>query len=387
MPITSLKDTNFLISKTGTATHGLYISILLLIISTLALLPFISTDITIKTNGITRPQNERTDIKSIQTGIIDSIFIKEGQQVTANTVILKIKDEINPGKRIHNRFEITQRKQFIHDLVLLTASIPDENSGRQLQSPLYIEQLNHFFRQKTEQDILLKKANKEIEMNTPLAKEKIISPKEFFDIQNNQEKLMASGTAFIQGQLSAWQQDLSRHQLELSQFREQMNEVTANAGYYEVRAPVTGIVQGMNTRYPGGFLQANETICSISPEGHLLGECFVSSKDIGLLQVGQPVRYQIEAFDYNYFGVLTGKITSIDNDFTPVDNKPLFKVRCSFDSTQLHLKNGFTGRLKKGLGFRASFTVARRSLWQLLFDKLDDWLNPNAPPQTMSSRL
>jgi HlyD family secretion protein len=386
MPITSLKDTNFLISKTGTATHGLYISILLLIILTLALLPFINTDITIKTNGITRPQNERTDIKSIQTGIIDSIFIKEGQQVTANAVILKIKDEINPGKRIHNRFEITQRQQFIHDLVLLTASLPDVHSGIKLQSPLYIEQLNHFLRQKTEQDILLKKANKEIEMNTPLAKEKIISPKEFFDIQNNQEKLMASGTAFIQGQLSAWQQDLSRHQLELSQFREQMNEVTANAGYYEVRAPVTGIVQGMNTRYPGGFLQVNETICSISPEGHLLGECFVSSKDIGLLQVGQPVRYQVEAFDYNYFGVLTGKITSIDNDFTPVDNKPLFKVRCSFDSTQLHLKNGFTGRLKKGLGFRASFTVARRSLWQLLFDKLDDWLNPNAPPQTMSSR-
>jgi hypothetical protein len=82
--------------------------------------------------------------------------------------------------------------------------------------------------------------------------------------------------------------------------------------------------------------------------------------------------------------VLTGKILRIDNDFTAVDNKPVFKVRCSFDTDQLRLKNGFTGQLKKGLGFQASFMVARRSLWQLLFDKMDDWLNPDAPATTIT---
>jgi hypothetical protein len=91
------------------------------------------------------------------------------------------------------------------------------------------------------------------------------------------------------------------------------------------------------------------------------------------------VRFQFEAFDYNYFGVLTGSIISIDNDFSVADNKPVFKVRVAFDSTQLLLKNGFKGELKKGLSFQAGFTVARRSLWQLLYDKMDDWLNPNAP--------
>jgi len=132
-------------------------------------------------------------------------------------------------------------------------------------------------------------------------------------------------------------------------------------------------------------LQANETLCNISPEEALIGECYVQTKDIGLLKKGQVARYQLEAFDYNYFGVLTGKIISIDNDFTTIDNKPVFKVRCSFDNDQLYLKNRFTGQLKKGLGFQASFVVTRRSLWQLLFDKLDDWLNPNAPPKTITA--
>jgi len=219
-------------------------------------------------------------------------------------------------------------------------------------------------------------------MNTSLAKEKVISPKEFFDIQINQEKIQSLYKAFTQEQLSTWQQDLSKYRLSLSQYQQQMQQVNADAGYYEVKAPVSGIIQGINTRYAGGLLQANEILCNISPEEAIIGECYVPTKDIGLLKKGQPAHYQLEAFNYNYFGVLTGKIISIDNDFTAIENKPVFKIRCSFDSNQLRLTNSFTGQLKKGLGFQASFVVTRRSLWQLLFDKLDDWLNPNAPPKT-----
>jgi HlyD family secretion protein len=356
-----------------------YISILLLIVTAFLLLPYIKIDITIKTPGITRPQNERTEVKPVMAGIIDTIFYKEGEKVEKGQVILRLKDLTSNVKRNHNILEMTQRAQFIHDLSLLTNQVPDENTVSQLQSALYIEQLNHFLREKAEHNILLKKANKEVEMNTPLAKDKVISPKEFFDIQNNQEKLIAAEKSFIRSQLSTWLQELSRYRLELSQFHEQMNDVNVNAGYHEVKAPVAGTVQGIRGRYPGGYIETNEPICTISPEGNLVGECLLQTKDIGLLRPGQPVRYQVDAFDYNYFGILTGKVISIDNDFTNVDNKPVFKVHCSFDSTQLHLKNGFTAQIKKGLAFQANFTVTRRSVWQLLFDKLDDWLNPNAP--------
>jgi HlyD family secretion protein len=49
------------------------------------------------------------------------------------------------------------------------------------------------------------------------------------------------------------------------------------------------------------------------------------------------------------------------------------------DNKQLHLKNGFAGELKKGMTVQARFVVIKRSLWQLLFDKIDDWVNPTAP--------
>ena len=377
-----IETNNFLNGKTS----YLYIIILSCIFFLILSLPFIHTDISIKSMGITRPITERTEVKPIMTGIIDTIYFKEGDMVNKDAVILRLKDPNTKGKLIMNNFEIIQREEFIHDLVILTSNIDLEfGTIDKLNAPLYKQQLAKFTHQKQDLEASLNKAKKELDINTPLAKDKIISGKEYYDIQINYQKLQSSYKAFVQEQLSTWQQDLARYKLELSQYKQNLSVVNTDATYYLVKAPTSGIIQGINTRYQGGLLQANETLCSISPEGSLIGECYVPTRDIGLLKVGQPVRYQMEAFDYNYFGVLTGKVATIDNDFTVINNTPVFKVRCSFDSTQLHLKNGFTGTLKKGLNFQARFIVARRSLWQLLYDKLDDWLNPNAPPNTSTA--
>lgn len=367
-------------------TSYLYIIIILCIVTFLASLPFIYTDISIKSTGITRPVTERTEVKPIMTGIIESIFYKEGDKVKKDAVLLRLKDPNTKGKVILNNYEINQREQFIHDLNILTISLELDNTTLdKLTSPLYKQQLSKFTHQKQDLDASINKAKKELDINTPLAKDKIISGKEFYDVQINYQRLQSSYKAFVQEQLSIWQQELARYKLELSQYKQNLSVVNTDATYYLVKAPTSGIIQGINTRYQGGLLQSNETLCTISPEGNIIGECYVSTRDIGLLKVGQQVRYQIEAFDYNYFGVLTGKVATIDNDFTVINNTPVFKVRCSFDSTQLQLKNGFTGTLKKGLNFQARFIVARRSLWQLLYDKLDDWLNPNAPPITTTA--
>lgn len=42
----------------------------------------------------------------------------------------------------------------------------------------------------------------------------------------------------------------------------------------------------------------------------------------------------------------------------------------------LQLKDGRTGRLKKGMTVSAHFMVTRRSLFDLLHQKMDSWVNP-----------
>lgn len=273
-----------------------------------------------------------------------------------------------------------QRRQFIQDLQLLTGvGFISQDTYGNLMSPLYKQQISRFLHQQAEQQALIKKATHELAMDSILAVDKIIAPKELFDKQIENEKLQAAFRAFKQEQLSVWQQELVRYRLELSQFEAQINQLQEETKFYEVKAPVSGTLQGINTRYAGGVLQAGETVGILSPENDLVAECYVPTRDVGLLKPGQQITFQVDAFDYNYFGIVTGNLISVDNDFTVIENKPVFKVRCAFDSTQLHLKNGYTGKLKKGLILQARFVVAHRSLWQLLFDKMDDWLNPAAP--------
>ena len=361
--------------------YSVYWIIILLVVLAIVCLPFIHTNISFTAQGVTRPKNERTEVKNIVSGVIENIYYKEGDTISKGALLLRIKDETSSSKRALNHYEISQRESFIHDLRLLTSSNLNRGLLDELSSPLYKEQLNSYLTVVDQQKADLRKAEKEFDINKKLLDGKVIAPKEFFDTQVAYEKAVAASKSLEVSQRSAWQQDLIRYNHEASQYRQDLTQVNSDASYYDVKAPTSGTLQGINTLYTGGMLQAGQTICNISPNDSLLGECYVSTKDIGLVKLGQPVIFQIDAFDYNYFGTLEGKVISINNDYTVQGPgaPPVFIVRCSFDNTKLRLKNGYQNTLKKGLTYQARFIVGKRTLWQLLWDKMDDWLNPTAP--------
>lgn len=378
-------DLNLKLYNNLTSYSAIYLILICLIILFLASFHIIKATISIKTNGVIRPINERSELKPSLSGIIDSILIKEGDSVVKGQLLATIKKGNINSRLNQNNFEMTQIVSFIGDLEKLIYT--SDYSKVKLFTPLYQLQLNKFLFQVSEHLTAIRKIESELSTCQALLKEKVIAPKEYFDKEIEFERLMALFKAFKNEQKANWQNDLQRYRLELIQLKAQRDEILTDRNKYKLYAPISGILQGVSTRYSGSYISSGDLFCIISPQSSLIGECYVSTRELGLLNINQPVRFQIDAFDYNYFGILTGKIISIDNDFTIVDNKPVFKVRCSFDTTQLHLKNGYKGELKKGLSFQARFIVAERTLWQLLFDKIDDWLNPTAPmPQQLTQR-
>jgi membrane fusion protein, peptide pheromone/bacteriocin exporter len=343
-------------------------------------LPFIKLDISIKSAGIIRPIDEKTELKSSISTVIDTLYFKEGDTVKKGDVIIQLRKENITLKKTMNDFEIGQRNQFINDLVSLTHHY-EFNSGTvaALQNPVYKQQCSRFVFQLSELNAQLKKVNKELQIAKTLSADKVIAPKEMFDKEIEHEKLMANIRATKEQQIATWQQELARYQLEKSQYQNANNQLNEDSNFYSIKAPVSGVLQNFNKYYQGSLIQAGEVLAVISPQAALIAECYINTRDVGLLKQNQQTLFQIDAFDYNYFGIVTGKILSIDNDYTVIDNKPVFKVRCILDNKQLHLKNGFAGELKKGMTLQARFVVTKRSLWQLLFDKIDDWINPTAP--------
>jgi multidrug resistance efflux pump len=342
-------------------------------------MPMVKVEISISSPGMIRPDSEKTIIRSLIQGTIEKFYRSEGQFVEKDSLILTLRDNVTQPKLNNIDFELDQKAKFIRDLELLTRFGKTNNQEiLAVLTPLYQRQLGRYLFQSKDQEASIIKVSKELRSDSVLYADKVISKNEYFNKDIESQKLIAGYEAFQDEQISTWQQHLSDLRSIVSQLEAQRKQLLEEKTNYEVRAPVSGILQGLTTKYEGGFVQAGESFCELSPETTLIAECFVATRDVGFLKNNQLVNFQVDAFDHNYFGIIKGKIISIDNDFSILDNKPVFKVRCEFDSTTLSLKNGYTGRLKKGLRIQARFIIASRTIAQLLFDKIDDWLNPVA---------
>jgi len=139
------------------STYSIYVAICLMFIIAIASLPFLYTDISIKSQGIIRPNYERTEIKSLVPGILDTVYVKEGQFVEKGSMLALLKDNITSHKKILNAYEILQHQQYIHDLSILTSSDSITNSMFiALQSPVYKQQISQFVYRKADQEAAIK---------------------------------------------------------------------------------------------------------------------------------------------------------------------------------------------------------------------------------------
>jgi multidrug resistance efflux pump len=300
--------------------------------------------------------------------------------VEKGQLLSRLQQDISNNKLSHATFELRQRQQYIQDLALLTQHIQGGIDGRQLQSPLYHQQYSMFRHALAEQQTTLDRAKANYEMNKMLFDGKVISRKEFLDKKYDYDKAEADYKTIVEQQYSSWEDELSKYQVESGRLSTDSRQFEKENEWNLIRAPISGTLQQFSGKYPGGSLQQGEAIGVISPDASLVAECYLSPKDIGYIRTGMPVKFQVDAFNYNDWGLLDGRVIAVDNDFTLSGNQPVFKVKCSFRTTSLQLKNGVKGQLKKGMSLNARFLLARRSLFQLPFDKADDWINPELKP-------
>jgi HlyD family secretion protein len=100
---------------------------------------------------------------------------------------------------------------------------------------------------------------------------------------------------------------------------------------------------------------------------------------MGLLKLKQQALFQMDALNYREWGLAKGVVVDIAKDITVMNEQPVFKVKCRLETPSLRLKNGYEARLQKGMSLQARFVVIKRTLAQLVFDKVEDWLNPQNP--------
>jgi membrane fusion protein, peptide pheromone/bacteriocin exporter len=373
----SKNDQYFYVQKLSVSSNALYNSLLLFVIGIIAVLPYVNVDVTSSAYANVLSSRLKENVYSPTVGKITQLMIEDNQPVMMGDTIMEIDNSYNQSE-----LEIIYQKQNvlkenIRDINLIknsssnTRSLSLHTAQYQSQYLNFLEQLNQLNAKFENTDLLYQRYAK-------LYREKVIPSEEFekYELANNQaqHEIDLLVTRFK----SQIQTDSYQYKQEWTNLSVKENQLKENIKNSYVIANISGITYKMEGIQMGTFLQSGQKVAEINPNTGLIISCLVSPKDIGFIKEKQKIQVQIDAYNYYDWGMLNGSVYEIVKEVTMVQNIPYYTVYCKMDKPFLSMKNGFQGKIIKGMTGRANFILTERTLWQLLFSKTSEWLNPKS---------
>ena len=367
------------LTKVSSRSRIVYWIIIGIVISGLAMLPFIYVDVSIQARGYFQTEIEKQIVYTPFPGKVIYTSIRNGGHVDRGDTLLVIDSEFARAMQISINQHISENEASIHDLLILTSldSIDLHNPDIGLVTKRYEAEYRNVTNQEIIQFQKYYKRKTEHERNQLLYNQQIIPVTEFenslFILGSERDNL----NQILLYQKSVWENDLSIRKNEGVKLNADLGQCTEGLSNRIILAPAKGeIIQSADIQI-GSVVSQGQRIAELSPDGDLVATCFVKPNDIGLISEMQKVRIQVDAFNYHEWGMLPGNIIDISDDMI-VENgsSAYFRIICKPERTFLSLKNGKTASIRKGMSFNARIVVIRRSLYHLLFDKADKWFNP-----------
>ena len=355
-------------------SHMIYLILLFSLFGLGLSLPFIKIDLYSSSFGMIRPSKEKNMITSPINGKVNEVHISENSSVQKGDTLLTldasfVSKEINLLKK-----EFDSLSLFIHDIKLLSQAT--YVSSDSLETDLYKSLLIQYRQKlKTLQD----KCDRllvQFKRQNHLYKKGVIATVDIEAASYELDKAKNEFNYFKRHQKSIWLGQLDQKTTELNQVSTKLLSLKQHKEFHFITAPSAGNVQEFKDLEKNNFLYAGSAIAEISPQTDLMVECYISPSEIGLIKNNHPVTFQIDAFNHHRWGSATGKIIRINHDVSSINKLPMYKVLCSINEKNLFLNETIRGRLQKGMTLTALFFIENRSLFQLLFDELEDWLDP-----------
>jgi multidrug resistance efflux pump len=362
------------IYKHTTKSQAIYITVLLAIIVCLVLLPVIYVDVTVQNAGMVRPVNERTEVKASVSEWVDSVYVREGSRLQQGDTILRLRADNLLARKLLLQQKMGDLNRQLADL----GQLAQGNAPQHFASGVRMQENVYYMKRKNELETLQEKARNEHARNKQLFDKEVISPDEYEQYMFALRKAENEYSSLVNNQLSVWQTDKNSLTMSRAELQSSLDQLQKEHEMHYVTSPVSGTLEQFSGIYKGNSISAGQTLGVVSPDSTLYAEVYVSPRNIGYLHEGMPVNVQVESFNYNEWGTISGTVREISSDFYYDSNAQTsyYKVKCELGRDYLTLKNGRKGQLKKGMTVYAHFILTRRSLFDLLYQKIDHWINP-----------
>ena len=174
------------------------------------------------------------------------------------------------------------------------------------------------------------------------------------------------------------QQKIQQLEVEITQMKAKIAEtqnllVSAQAKLKHkfLDAPVDGVVLSLDLENAGKVVQAGETIAEIAPDGEpLVLSAVLPNKEAGFVEIGMPVQVKLDAYPYQDYGVISGKVISISADAEPNEQLgEVYRVKVALERDYV-MDEGKPIKFKAGQTATADIIIRRRRILDILLDPI-----------------
>ena len=334
-------------------------------------------------------------VMPMRSGVISSLSVRDGQDVKEGMVLAEIRAEedsasdISIGAQVQVAIAQKDASLSLQSIAAIAASqaqvsqLAEQRVGLSAEIAQLEAQINL-------QRVLVDSARRDLERVRNIAERGFVSGR---DLQNREELLLSrqQGLAQLGQTLAARRASLAEagrratkvaaqarvQSASLAATRAEVAQQAANASgsrAYVLRAPVAGRVTALTARV-GQPVNAQSPLMSIVPAGSVLrAELAVPTAAIGFVKPGQAVRLAVDAFPYQRFGTVTGKVITVANSAVTRQTAngstiAVYPVAVSLDRVRVKAF-GRDEVLVPGMTLNARIVTEKQSLLEWLFEPL-----------------
>ncbi|MCB9978206.1 MAG: HlyD family type I secretion periplasmic adaptor subunit [Rhodospirillales bacterium] len=373
--------------------HALLLSIAAFCVFFLLWASFATLDETTRGDGRIIPSSEVQILQSLEGGIIDEFFVREGDSVKAGQSLVQLRD-IEASSNLG-----TNQARYLGLLAAVTRLQAEAEGRESVEFPENVikgapesvtEELNAFRanrekiegqlrileqqRDQRKQEVsemttrsrdlggVIALAREQRSMVAPLVERGSAPRMELLEldrtIQEKQTELNSVKTSLPRARSAVEeaearikdiettaraqaQSELSSKMIEMNAIRESLSGLRDRKTRNDIKSPVDGTIKDIKVTTVGGVVRPGDPIIEIVPtDDQLLVEARIRPADIAFLYPGQKAVVKITAYDFSIYGGLKGEVVEISPDaITNEKGESFYRVRIRTDENSLRRKN------------------------------------------------
>ena len=309
----------------------------------------------IRGEGSVVPKTSTQVVQNLEGGIVDAIFVMEGDAVESQQLIGKMNET-----QFQSAYQELQEQSFALKL-RLTRLAAERNALVNFIPNIELSELAKAY---TRSEIELFEARRVDRLSTletlqnaadlkqreadilrPMVARNAVAEIDLVKVEQAVVDAVGKVTSAESKFESTRSQEYSETLVQLRKVEQQMRVREDQLSRTDVRSPVKGIVNKVLATTIGGVLRPGDPLVEILPMGEDLRiEGRVDPRDIGFVYVGMPASIKLTAFDFSIYGMLKGEIVHVGAD-TVIDEQardaiPYYKVFVQVESTSLEGPDG-----------------------------------------------